>query len=324
MGDLPLLEFMVGLGASVDYTFHEKFRDPDLCRQSIFIPQNASALLMACVILAIADSTCDRWANARRIVPHAPGTLDRIVECAMQLVRLGADVNRKLNVRDPPYEGVFLIPDMDGKSTFQIAAMSKRRPLVALIWEHMQLSLDDRASIVHCRCGSRLPWKFCHSSGVGQPSHYVSRPDRNCYRVSPFARCPCQFEAKTYYKCCWKDNGSPAYQDDSMAGHCKSASAATDPMMELLNLNNPDDRSRAEFWEAYYRLKVYFDAATAAFGKSPKPFQLVCSTAGPKTRMATWDWLVYAGCLERLDYPTPWSDVHWDLDRPELLKRAQD
>jgi MYND finger len=322
-GDLRLMEFMVAFGAALDDSF-KMFRGVVTRRKSIIIPCEASALLMACVILAIADSTGDRWAYARRIVSRSPETLDRIAECAMQLVRLGADVSRTLDLSDPPYEGVFRIREMDGKSAFQIAAMSKRRALVALMWEHMNLLLDDRAAIVHCRCGSRLPWKRCHSTGVGQPPHYISHSDRNSYRVSPLARCPCEVVPKTYYKCCWKDNSAPTYLRDSSGIGCKSASDVVDPRFLRMDLTDPNDPARAELWKECKRLSDLRLELNRPFRESPTAFQQTCCAAGPKTRMTAWNWQVYAGCLERMQRPHPWIDVHWHLDRVELLRQAHE
>ena len=116
-----------------------------------------------------------------------------------------ADLSRTLRFGDmtsaaaatAPYSPCFRISELDGKTALQIAAMSKRRDLVALLLEHVRLALEDRAEfIVHCRCGSRLPWKLCHSTGVGQPPHYIMR-GRIHYRVSPRARCPCGRRGQT-------------------------------------------------------------------------------------------------------------------------------
>jgi MYND finger len=62
------------------------------------------------------------------------------------------------------------------------------------------------------------------------------------------------------------------------------------------------------------------------FRESPAHFLEMCAEFGPKSNMAsTWDAAVYAGCLENLDNPLFfWKDVHWDLDRSELLRRARD
>jgi ankyrin repeat protein len=105
--------------------------------------------------------------------PHGPEKLARITECAMQLVRLGADPNRRLELYELFYSDRSFVPDLHGTTAFQIAAMTQRRPLVALMLEHMRLSPEARAEVVHCcRCGGRLPWKMCHSTGKGQPPQY--------------------------------------------------------------------------------------------------------------------------------------------------------
>jgi MYND finger len=323
-GDLRVMEYMCALGAPIDYPFR-LFREPGALSsgQTITLPREASALVMSCVILAIADSTCDRWAYARIKVPREPDALNRIAECAMQLVRLGADVQRTLNLSgDPPYEGLFLLPELDGKTAFQIAAMSKRRALVALMWEHMQLPPEDRAELVHCRCGSRLPWKMCHSTGVGQPPHYVTRQDMTSYRYSPLSRCPCDSGAKTYYKCCWKDNSEPKYLVDR-AGIRWATSDSQSRINELMNWTHKGDPAQAQFFDEFRKMKASYWESTESFANSPTSFFGVLDAAGPKTRMATWDWQVYVGCYKRLHRPIAWVDVHWDLDRAELLRRAR-
>jgi MYND finger len=40
--------------------------------------------------------------------------------------------------------------------------------------------------------------------------------------------------------------------------------------------------------------------------------------------MAAWDGVVYAGCLDRLDKPFFWFDLHWGVDRTELLRRVRE
>ena len=68
--------------------------------------------------------------------------------------------------------------------------------------QHMRYTPKERAEVVHCRCGSRLPWTSCHSTGIGQPPHYkVDNELGIVYRVSPLARCPCHNTALTHYEC---------------------------------------------------------------------------------------------------------------------------
>jgi MYND finger len=40
--------------------------------------------------------------------------------------------------------------------------------------------------------------------------------------------------------------------------------------------------------------------------------------------MATWDPAVYLGCLEKLDKAFVWRDLHWRLDKSELLRRTRE
>jgi hypothetical protein len=91
--------------------------------------------------------------------PQDPEKLARITECAIPLVRLGPDPNRRLELLYELFASDrSFVPDLHGTTAFQIAAMTQRRPLVALMLEHMRLSPEARAEVVHCcRCGSRLP-----------------------------------------------------------------------------------------------------------------------------------------------------------------------
>jgi hypothetical protein len=39
--------------------------------------------------------------------------------------------------------------------------------------------------------------------------------------------------------------------------------------------------------------------------------------------LLTWYLDVYAGCMERLESPFFWRDLHWKLDKSELLAQAK-
>jgi MYND finger len=168
--------------------------------------------------------------------------------------------------------------------------MTKRTELVKLIEQHLRYTPEERAQVVHCRCGSRLPWMACHGgAGVGQqqqqpPPHYhVSAEDGVVYRVSPLARCPCNATARTYYECCWTDPSSLAYLVD-----------ATGRPLRL----HPVARG---------------------LGQSDAFFQA-------KSRLRSMDPVVYHGCVERLKAENEfftWTDLHWHLEEPELLRQSQ-
>jgi hypothetical protein len=53
-------------------------------------------------------------------------------------------------------------------------------------------------------------------------------------------------------------------------------------------------------------------------------FKELFAGEGPKSQWETWDPVVYAGCVNSLgDEQFLWKDVHWHLDKSELLKRAE-
>jgi MYND finger len=332
-GDVRLLEAVVALGAALDWPFvinSGRVGRDDISDSAVVLPSDASTLVMACVTLAIADSTAPCFDELTQASPKYPEkTLDTIEECAMQLVRLGADPTRKLHVlRDEACCFLYRIPELDGKSAFQIAAMSKRRALVALMWEHMQMNLTERAAAVHCRCGSRLPWKECHSTGAGQPPPCMgdTTAQRVRCRVSPLARCPCTFaeapgspaliRGKPYYKCCWKDNASPTYLMDETGCYTSLAPGVAPKEFMRRGLGYRSTGGDPDF-DGYFRDHVRL------LRESPAHFHELCAALGSKSKMLmTWDPVVYAGCLERLDDPFFWTDVHWDLDRSVLVRQA--
>jgi hypothetical protein len=57
--------------------------------------------------------------------------------------------------------------------------------------------------------------------------------------------------------------------------------------------------------------------------KSPELVRLAFAEEGPKSQIVSWDMDVCAGCLERLEYPFMWRDLHWKLDTLELLARTK-
>jgi MYND finger len=324
-GDAQLMEVLVALGVAIDFSFEEFQGVVTDNIDGTRVPSEATVLLVICATLAIADSSNDPTCAYAKLFlpPKTTEELDRMGECAMQLVRLGADPTRKLHAIGSECSMGFQVRSLEGKSAFQIAAMTKRRPLVALMWEHMQLSQEGRAEIVHCRCGSRLPWKMCHSTGPGQPSHYALVSTRTCYRLSPLARCPCHDTAKTYYECCWKDNRTPLYVKDEDGSHFSQyASAPIAPSLLQTLASAVNDGPSQAAAACKHAQENRFRASIRLFREAPSQFQELCLAAGPKSNMPTWDAAVYAGCLERLETPFFWKDVHWDLDQSELLRQA--
>jgi hypothetical protein len=173
-GDMRFLEALVARGAALDAPF--------LPVRAV-VPSDATGLLMVCVNLASAE----RNRPLRAYTKTTREELDRSTECAMQLVRLGAELARKLNLGNAPRTLVseaFRSSCFDGKTVLELAKMTSRVALVELMEQHLSYTPEERADVVHCRCGSRLPWKACHGTGIGQPPHYYVAPKWGlCYRV---------------------------------------------------------------------------------------------------------------------------------------------
>ena len=144
-----------------------------------------------------------------------------MVECAILLVKLGADFHRKL-ILDPPsqvcgrgvqVQSTFHLARFDGKMAQQLAQMAQHPELVKAM-EELQ-SKEKVIALVYCRCGSRLPWKECHAgNSIGESPIYEEKGGRLLWRFSPSARCMCGLTKKTHYKCCWKESCTPVYLDD--------------------------------------------------------------------------------------------------------------
>jgi hypothetical protein len=216
-GDIRLMEALVALGVAIDLPFLKDERTD--FKTAVVAPTDATGLVMACVNIAMNDLDLPR----RIDWPKSEQKTQQTAACAMQLVRLGADPTRSLhlcNASETPTSKACRACGLDGKSALELAKLSKRKELVELMEEHLRYTPQERAEVVHCRCGSRLPWKDCHNTGIGQPPHYVEfQPYGIVYRVSPLAHCPCNNNTKTHYQCCWKDTFLPRYLIDTNGKH---------------------------------------------------------------------------------------------------------
>jgi MYND finger len=173
--------------------------------------------------------------------------------------------------------------------------------------------------MVHCRCGSRLPWEKCHSTGIGRPPHYLvddaSEGVVVHYRVSPLARCPCHNTSRIHYECCWKDTSCPAYLVDATGKHVRELQLEwwTFPLANAKRRLASFDLRKAGIRED----KMSF------LRTSPDQVRSLYEDDGPPSSMAAWDPDAYLGCLERLDKAFVWRDLHWRLDKSELVRRTR-
>jgi hypothetical protein len=174
-GDVRAMEALVAHGAAIDFPFLNE----EQCANSkheipVVAPTDATDLVIICAYFAIFGSL------GRHSSPQLKGDLRGKLECAIQLVKLGTDCQRKLNLPTSTCNEiieVFRSKCFGEKIAKELAAISKHRELI----DSMKELHDDEANIenVHCRCGSRLPWKQCHSGDIGErPPCYRSRTDK--------------------------------------------------------------------------------------------------------------------------------------------------
>jgi hypothetical protein len=214
-GDARLLEDLVASGAALDH--------PVLCASNNNChfpdaepaPKGSTALVLCCAYLAMETWLVKRGHPTSMLYDDEASGL---VECAILLVKLGADFHRKF-ILDPSSEvcgptlSWYRPARLSDKTALQLAQMAQQPELVKIM-EELQ-SNEKRIALVYCRCGSRLPWKECHAGNtVGESPIYREKGGRLVWRYSPLARCLCGYTKKTHYECCWKESPEPHYMDD--------------------------------------------------------------------------------------------------------------
>ena len=96
MGDIRLMEAMVAHGAGIDKPVH--------MGQPEWAPSDATPLLVVCVDIAGHDAEHTEYDGnpTDEFLRMLGNEIDKGTACAMQLVRLGADLTRTLNLRNSP------------------------------------------------------------------------------------------------------------------------------------------------------------------------------------------------------------------------------
>jgi hypothetical protein len=327
-GDVELLERVVALGAAIDYPPGSEELD-NSSDGGEAAPPDCTAIVLACSILA-----------QYGVIGKAPGLLTKelkhvlkgSLECAIQLVHLGADCQAKLVIPESS-RGMFASTlrhfGLNNKTAMELAVISGKTDLIETMKKFK--TEEDTIRLAHCRCGSRLPWKDCHSGEFveGTPIHN-HRGERLSFRYSPLAHCPCKNTEKTYYDCCWLSS-TPTYHHD------KKGELFGDRIMPM---NAPGMRELAN---QLAQLKVMaqesgMDMNAPIFGNRSRDemrsgvanmvrtmgvTQLI-EASGSAGKMREMDPEVYAGCIERIDNWFHWRDDHWNLDKSELLQRVKE
>mmetsp|Transcript_14133 Transcript_14133/g.20879 ORF Transcript_14133/g.20879 Transcript_14133/m.20879 type:complete len:581 (-) Transcript_14133:644-2386(-) len=335
-GDVRFFDKIVALGAAIDYPpmaleangVAEQMKQQQ--RQGgELAPPTCTALILVCASLAMYG-----------VMGNAPGlvnkqmkeTLNGNLECAIQLVRLGADCQAKL-ILPSSSRGVATSMwrqfQLHGKTAQELANISGKKELI----DTMKLYEGRAAKIrlAHCRCGSRLPWKECHAATLPQKRITSDKEGQLVFLYSPSAPCPCKKSNKTFYKCCW--NSPIVRHQNDKSGEIHAA--------KILPMGTQEERSfgllLCEMKKAH--LASGGKETDSIFGnQSPddlrkgmtdliRKFGLgtLESMDGSKSKIReTMDSEVYAGILERLDDCFHWRDDHWSIDKYELLSRVKE
>mmetsp|Transcript_23170 Transcript_23170/g.33226 ORF Transcript_23170/g.33226 Transcript_23170/m.33226 type:complete len:555 (-) Transcript_23170:286-1950(-) len=330
-GDIRFMEQIVAAGAAIDYPFLKSSQ----CGQPIVAPTDSTALVMICAVLALygkLDSKIFKDFMSNELRRVLQGQLD----CAVQLVWLGADVNTKLRLpssSDCAEIEAFRRHGLDEKTAKQLAIISKQN---ALIQAMNQLETEEaKIAKIHCRCGSRLPWKQCHSGGKYEVPPYDREDNRKLnWRYSPTAKCPCGNNQKIHYKCCWLETTKPKYQDDSDgilhgAITFSSSNVVGKQMINHLARLTAEAASTGRLDEPIFPQGIEGVGSAKMGGTALRQnWSLMCQTSAhdsPKSQIPNWDVDVFVGCVERLgDRWFYWNDLHWQLEKSVLLVRTQE
>jgi hypothetical protein len=334
-GDVALMEEVVALGAALDFPVDDYSNPPGIPPAPA--PPGSTALLLACAIVAMYGVMERRDPNFRRVMPaQLFDTVDRTCECAIRLVYLGANCQVKLQIpaqrRNAPVDPndpvtVFRFLKLGGKTAQELAGMSGRQELIRSI-ELMQK--PENVHLTQCRCGSGLPWNQCHGAPVpGQSDVNIKAGNgRWRWRYSPTARCPCNLTKKEHYKCCWF-SATPFYKDDTSGERIHVVKTPVDAnttsvlrqmqqMMITLGMDPntpivPRDMAPGELRTRQANL------IRSAGGLACFP-----DMNGRRCGVKDWDPMVYAGVVDRIDNYFMWNDLHWRLDKVELLQRTKE
>ena len=325
-GDIRLLEKVVSLGAAIDYptptqTYYEDSRGE-------LAPPNCTALVLACVVLAVhsqLSGLVPPGSSLNQRLSFEP--LGEIVQCAIQLVRLGADCQMKLtipNTHTGATTGMFRELGLENMTARDLAKMSNHTELIETMEAFSNTA--NLPMIAHCRCGSRLPWKDCHFSRNSLKSLTRTGEDgRLRFLYAPSAPCWCGTTTKTHYNCCWFSD-VPKFQDDK-TGKLFSPSRVVpvdnQPMKLLLKLIK---MGKAMGLTGPILGNITYEERRAFTLKTIRQTNFLVQLARdfPKSGLEKMDPEVYAGTVERLDEYFLHRADHWILKAAELKIRVSE
>jgi hypothetical protein len=352
-GNVRIFEDVVALGAAIDYPVSaESMNNTNQSDTTIPAPRGTTALVICCAQLAHFGIM-----GTQGVPDDLKRMVDGSLECAILLVQMGADCQKRLNFpgnnrRRPPYpsqymgwEYMFRQSGLNGKTAQQMAQLSKKEDLIKAMAKFENKENKIAANI--CRCGSRLPWRQCHvGKRIGESPSFVESKGKLLWRYSPLAPCFCDQEPKKiHFKCCWIETPCPRYQDDD-TGILEGTVTISDPGAVSAFAKYYKFRGEESGRDSGAFLFPECDASGVPTGTGrgmdPKMMRDQIAAAirsggsfrlkqigsnrhgGVRDRVHDMDPDVYAGCIERIDDFFCWSDVHWSLEKAELLIRVKE
>ena len=227
-GDVVNMEISILYGAAIDFPLFKQEHLDQIYQMGgkerfgylrEVVPSDNTALAIVCALLANHQvNVADKLLTMNPVLQE---TINNMVECAVQLIMLGADLTRKLGLfpRNDDTDNLLITNlhqrKMDGKTVIEMVHRSSQPRLMKAI----KLMYTDELKIAnaHCRCGSRLRWRECHAGGTGNEDDYYTITFRGklCFRYSPMAKCPCDLTEKPYFDCCWNNGRKIHCHDDS-------------------------------------------------------------------------------------------------------------
>ncbi len=357
-GDVQVLEQLIKMGAALDI---EASPPPSVLTNHsgvVMKPKMCTALLLAVNGALTARNVMSIVAKGgmggRFGGGDARESYEGCVECAIQLVRLGADTSVTFQFppcgKNHPIYQTWHMWNIAGKSVRDVATMVGSDLFEKTVEEFS--TMEHQIEHVNCRCGSRLPWKQCHAGKPTDPYYLQDKVDKNniskiTWRYSPMAPCHCNTSnarlglagtKKIHFKCCWDETAHREYyQCDKTSEINVRASVKTTPMQreamkemqEMLKGQSEDEIST--LMESMQQMNSDPEFVIKTRCKMVREggglfMQAIVAGDNPCSKLSTWDPEVYAGVMETMDpsLSFQWNDLHWALPKAELLKRVSE
>lgn len=355
-GDVQLMEQLIKMGAALDF---EAIPPPShLANHSgiVMKPKECTALLLAVNgaitarnVLSIVAKGGMGGMGGMFGGEKGRETYEGCVECAIQLVRLGADTSVKFQFppggKNHPIYQSWHLWKLEGKSVREVAAMVGSDLFEKTVEEFS--TFEHQIDHVNCRCGSRLPWKQCHAGKPTDPYYITNKNDEKdiskiMWRYSPLAPCQCNttnarlglaVTKKIHFKCCWDETAHMVYyRSDKTADIRVNVMQPASQMQRELMQEMMKGKSEDEVSEMMARVQnMCNDAEFVIAGRcriiregGALAMQAIAAGDNPCSKLSSWDPEVYAGVMETMDprLSFQWQDCHWTLPKAELLKRV--